>query len=144
VPFQSIESYDNLQLALNGDRWKGLILIDTPGAVVSDRQEMEAMARFFARRPAIERHLVLRADARSADMQYMSTRFKAIQASRLFFTGLDEVQGLGAAVETMIRGGIPAVFFGTGQRIPEDLEQVSIEKLARSLWKANQRAAAAA
>jgi flagellar biosynthesis protein FlhF len=144
VPFQSIESYDNLQLALNGDRWKGLILIDTPGAVVSDRQEMEAMMRFFARRPAIERHLVLRADARSADMQYMFSRFRAIQPSRLFFTGVDEVQGLGAVVETMIRGGIPSAFFGTGPRIPEDLEQVNVEKLARSLWKANYRAAAAA
>ncbi len=144
VPFQSIESYDSLQLALNGDRSKGLILIDTPGAAVSDRQEMEAMARLFARRPTIERHLVLRADARSADMQYMSSRFKAIQPSRLFFTGIDEVQGLGAAVETMIRGGIPSVFLGTGPRIPEDLEQVSVEKLARSLWKANHKAAAAA
>jgi flagellar biosynthesis protein FlhF len=144
VPFQSIESFDNLHLALNGDRWKGLILIDTPGAVASDRQEMEAMTRFFARRPAIQRHMVLRADARSADMQSMVSRFKAIQPSRLFFTGVDEVQGLGAAAEIMIRGGIPSAFFGTGPRIPEDLDQVNVETLARSLWKANRRAAAAA
>ena len=60
----------------NGDRWKGVILRDTPGGAMSDRREMEAMARVFARRPAIEWHLVLRADARSADMQYMSSRFK--------------------------------------------------------------------
>lgn len=144
VPFQSIESYDNLQLALNGDRWKGLILIDTPGTVFNDRQEMEAMTRFFARRPAIERHLVLRADTRSADMQYMSSRVQAIQPSRFLFTGIDEVQGLGAVVETLIRGGIPCAFLGTGPRIPEDLEEVSAEKLVHSLWNANDKAAAAA
>ena len=144
VPFQSIESYDNLHLALNGDRWKGLILIDTSGAVVGDRQEMEAMTRFFARRPAIERHLVLRADARSADMQVMVSRFGSIQPSRLFFTGVDEALGLGSVVETVIRGGIPSALFGTGPRIPEDVEAVSAEKLARSLWKVNQKAAAAA
>ena len=32
VPFQAFESFDRLNLALQGDRWKGLVLIDTPGA----------------------------------------------------------------------------------------------------------------
>jgi flagellar biosynthesis protein FlhF len=144
VPFQSFESFDSLNLALHGDRWKGLVLIDTPGQICGDRHEMEEMTRFFARRTEIETHLIIRAEARSADMQYMLSRFAAIKPSRLLFTGVDEVRGLGAAADTMIRSGIPATFFGTGARIPEDLEEVSVEKLARSLWAANGLAARAA
>ena len=144
VPLQAFETFESLNLALHGDRWKGLVLIDTPGGAVGDRQEMDSMAKFFARRPEIEKHLVIRAEARSADMGFMVTKFAAIQPSRLLFTGLDEVQGLGAAAETMIRSGIAATFFGTGPRIPEDIEEVSAAKLVRSLWATNRLAARAA
>jgi flagellar biosynthesis GTPase FlhF len=144
VPFQAFETFESLNLALHGDRWKGLVLIDTPGGAVGERQEMDGMAKFFARRPEIEKHLVIRAEARSADMIFMVTKFAAIQPSRLLFTGLDEVRGLGAAAETMIRSGIAATFFGTGPRIPEDIEEVSAAKVVRSLWTTNRLAARAA
>jgi flagellar biosynthesis GTPase FlhF len=144
VPFQAFETFESLNLALHGDRWKGLVLIDTPGGAVGDRQEMDGMAKFFARHPEIEKHLVIRAEARSADMRFMVTKYAAIQPSRLLFTGLDEVRGLGAAAETMIRSGIAATFFGTGPRIPEDIEEVSAAKLVRSLWTTNRLAARAA
>ena len=144
VPFQAFETFESLNLALHGERWKGLVLIDTPGGAVGDRQEMDGMAKFFAGHPEIEKHLVIRAEARSADMRFMVTKYAAIQPSRLLFTGLDEVCGLGAAAETMIRSGIAATFFGTGPRIPEDIEEVSVGKLVRSLWTTNRLAARAA
>lgn len=144
VPFQAFETFESLHLALTGDRSKGLVLIDTPGGAAGDRQEMDDMAKFFARHSEIERHLVIRAEARSADMAFMVTKFAAVQPSRLLFTGLDEVCGLGAAAETMIRNGIAATFFGTGPRIPEDIEEVNVAKLVRSLWTTNRLAARAA
>jgi SRP54-type protein, GTPase domain len=144
VPFEAIESFESLDLVLQGERWKGLILIDTPGCACSDRHEMDSMARFFSRRTGIERHLVIRAEARSADIQNMLSRYAAIQPSRLLFTGLDEVKGLGAAADTILRSGIGATFFGTGPRIPDDIEEVSIAKLARSLWAPKALAARAA
>jgi flagellar biosynthesis protein FlhF len=144
VPYQSFETFESLSLALQGDRWKGLVLIDTPGGATGDRQEMDGMAKFFARRGDIEKHLVIRAEARSADMRFMVTKFAALQPTRLLFTGVDEVRGLGAAAETMIRSGIATTFFGTGPQIPEDLEEVSVAKLARSLWTTNRLAARAA
>jgi flagellar biosynthesis protein FlhF len=144
VPFQTFETFESLNLALHGDRWKGLVLIDTPGGAAADRQEMDAMAKFFARHPEIEKHLVIRAEARSADMGFMVTKYAEIQPSRLLFTGLDEARGLGAAAETVIRSGIAATFFGTGPRIPEDIEEVNAAKLVRSLWTTNRLAARAA
>jgi flagellar biosynthesis GTPase FlhF len=77
-------------------------------------------------------------------MTFMVKKFAAIQPTRLLFTGLDEVRGLGAAVENMIRSGIATTFFGTGPRIPEDIEEVNAVKLARSLWTTNRMAARAA
>ena len=144
VPFQATESFDSLNLALDGDRWKGLVLIDTPGIGFHERSEMADMAKFFARRTNIEKHLVIRADARSADMQHMVAQFSPTKPSRLLFTGLDEARGLGAAAETMIRSGIAVEFLGTGPRIPDDLEEMNVPKLIRSIWTSNTRAAIAA
>jgi flagellar biosynthesis protein FlhF len=137
APFQAVESFESLHRALVGDAWRGLVLIEAAGDVA-------AMAKFFARREEIERHLVLRADARSADMQYMVTRFAPVRPGRLLFTGVDEASDLRAVAETLVRSGIPATFLGTGPRIPGDLEEADTAKLARGAWSTEGRAARAA
>jgi flagellar biosynthesis protein FlhF len=144
VPFLACESLESLILALNGDTWKGLTLIDTPGISPADTSQIAEFARFFSRRPEIEKHLVLRADARSADMSHVTSRFSAMEVSRLLFTGLDETLSLGAMVETLLRTNIPAAFVGTGQQLPDDLEAVSVAGLVRAVCGENALAAIAA
>jgi flagellar biosynthesis protein FlhF len=149
VPFQAFESLESLHLALNGDKWKGLILIDTPGISPAETTETSEFTRFFARRPEIEKHLVLRADTRSADMFHVISRFSDWGVSRLLFTGLDETLSVGAVVETLVRSQVPAVFAGTGQQMPDDLEVIDPAGLARAVcgehvFAENMRAAMAA
>ncbi|HYA18881.1 MAG TPA: hypothetical protein VEF06_15510 [Bryobacteraceae bacterium] len=131
VPFQVFESLDGLNLALNGDAWKGLILIDTPGLAAADLTEMREFAAFLAARPEIERHLVLRAPERTADLLRAIERFSALKPSRLLFTGLDEASSLSSITETLIKSAIPCAFSGIGQRIPEDLHEMDVVSLAR-------------
>jgi flagellar biosynthesis GTPase FlhF len=134
TPYQPCESLASLNLALNGEGWKGLTLIDTPGISLADRNELGELKSFFAARSEIEKHLVLRSDASSADMVYMMSRFSGLTPSRLLFTGMDEAVQTASAVEALIRGGIPATFAGTGQQIPESLEEVNADRLARAAW----------
>lgn len=136
TPFQTCESLASLNLALNGDGWKGLILIDTPGISPADRNELDELTRFLAGRAEIEKHLVLRADAAPAEMSHTMSRFAGLAPSRLLFTGIDEALQLNAVVETLIAGSVPATFCGTGQQIPEDLEEVSADRLARAVCAA--------
>jgi flagellar biosynthesis GTPase FlhF len=134
TPFHACQSMASLHLALNGADWKGLTLIDTPGMSPADRSELAELQAFFANRSGIEKHLVLRADACSADMLHMVSRFSCLGPTRLLFTGMDEAVGAGSIVDVLIRGGIPATFAGTGQQIPRDLEEVNARKLARAVW----------
>lgn len=133
VPFFASESLESLNLSLSGDGWKGLVLLDTPGISPAATGDIQELGRFFARRPEIERHLVLRADARSADMTYMVSRFSAMGPLRLLFTGTEESLTTGSMVETMIVTGLGSTFSGTGQEIPEDMEETDIDRLARSV-----------
>lgn len=134
IPFQAFESLANLNLAMNGEGWTGMTLIDTPGISPADRSELAELKNFFADRPEFEKHLVLRSDANSADMLHAIFRFSGLAPSRLLFTGTDEAVRVAPAIETLIRGEIPATFAGTGQQIPEDLEEVNAERLAQAVW----------
>lgn len=129
APWEAYESLENLQLALSGEAWRGLCLIDTPGLAPADRTEYNEFANFFNRRSDIEKHLVLRSDATSADMNQVISRFAAMSPDRLLFTGIDEATSTAAAVDALVRSGIPATFLGTGQRIPEDIEEADSAKL---------------
>ncbi|SRR5579884_1143908 len=129
VPWEAYESLESLQLALSGEAWRGLCLIDTPGLAPADRVEYSEFASFFSRRSDIEKHLVMRADATSADMNHVITRFTAMSPNRLLFTGIDEAMSTAAMVDTLVRSGIPATFVAGGQRIPEDIEEADSSKL---------------
>jgi flagellar biosynthesis protein FlhF len=132
--WQPYRSFADLRLALQRDAGNQLRLIDTPGISPADRTEYLEMAEFFAARPEIEKHLVLRAEATSADMLGMVARFSGLNPSRLLFTGLDEASSMAPMLETLIRSRIPAAFTGTGQKIPADLEEANAQRLARSGW----------
>jgi flagellar biosynthesis GTPase FlhF len=47
---------------------------------------------------------------------------------------MDEAIRVAPLIEPLIRGGIPATFAGTGQQIPDDLEEVNSGRLARAVW----------
>jgi flagellar biosynthesis GTPase FlhF len=134
TPFQACDSIAELHDALADTGWNGLTLIDTPGIAPADRAELLQLQNIFSTHPAIEKHLVLRADASAADMLHTITRFSTLAPSRLLFTGMDEAVRIAPVIETLIRSGIPATFAGKGQKVPQDLQEINAEKLARAVW----------
>ena len=144
MPWRAYESLGDLRLALQKGGGNHVRLIDTPGISPADQSKSLELAEFFATRPDIEKHLVLRAEATSADMLGMIARFSGLAPSRLLFTGLDETSSRAPMLETLIRSRIPVTFTGTGQQIPADLEEASAERLAHSVWVSPSQPAGAA
>lgn len=134
TPFQAHDSLASLHAALEDENWAGLTLIDTPGISPADRNEMTELKNLFSTHPEIERHLVLRADAGAADMLHTISRFSALGPSRLLFTGMDEAVRVASVIETLICGGIPATFAGLGQHVPQDIQEMNAERLARAIF----------
>lgn len=144
VPFNWYETVESLHLALAGDRWRGLALIDTPGLSPNDSEELSTWERFFRLYPDMERHFVLRADARSADLCRVIARFECLRPTHLLFTGLDEVADYSVLVEGAIRSELPLGFGGNGPRIPDDLVEIEGAQLVRTVWDAGAKQAMAA
>ena len=144
VAYQSLETCTALASALSESRNHGLVFIDTPGYGPQDMDAAGELAGFFANRPDIDRHLVLRIDMKSADLRRAVERFSVFGPGKLIFTGLDEAESHGAVFGEAVRAGMPVSFLGTGQQIPEDLEAPTRQRVVEMALRGQARAAAAA
>ncbi len=129
VAFQVHETVAALAQAIEENRGKELILIDTPGLSYGDLPAAAQMAEFLASRKDIDTHLVLPASMRAPDLARASDAFGVFRPRRLLFTKLDETGSFGPILNETIRTGRPLSFFSDGQRIPEDLETAGGSRL---------------
>ncbi len=130
VGFQVVETVVALAQAIEENRGKELILIDTPGLATGDVADFGALAQFLSTRSDIDTQMVVSSSMKSADLSRVVDSFEAFRPQRLIFTKLDETGSFGPIFNESVRTGKPLSFFATGQRIPEDLEAASRGRLA--------------
>ena len=128
-----LETVGALAQAIDENRNKDLILIDTPGFGPADMEADCGLAQFLSSRGDIDTQLVLSSSVKAADVTRMVDRFEIFRPQRLLFTRLDETESLGPILNEAARTGKPLSFFANGQRIPEDLEAVTWDRLVGSL-----------
>jgi flagellar biosynthesis protein FlhF len=133
VGFQVPETIAALAQTIDENRAKDLILIDTPGLGFHDLEDQADLAQFLATRADIDRHLVLSSSLKPADLTRVIDTYEPFRPGHLLFTRLDETCSLGPIFSEASRTGKPLSFFGTGQRIPEDLEAATHARLIEPL-----------
>jgi flagellar biosynthesis protein FlhF len=129
VGFQMLETVSALAQSIEENRNKDLILIDTPGLGFTEISESSTLARFLATRTDIDTQLALAASVKPADLSRMVDAYQVFKPQRLVFTKLDETASFGPIFNEAVRTEMPLSFFATGQRIPEDLEEVTPGRL---------------
>jgi len=88
------------------------------------------MKAFLEVNPAIEIHLCLSATTRDRELAQAVTRFGVLPVSRMLFTKLDESMSFGCIVNTHLQNKLPLSYFTTGQRVPEDIETATSQRVA--------------
>lgn len=129
VGFQAMETVTGLSQAIEENRGKELILIDTPGLGTAEMEDFAGLGRFLSTRSDIDTQLVLSASMKPADLARTMDAFDAFHPHRLLFTKLDETGSYGPILNEAVRSGKPLSFFTSGQRIPEDLEAATPARL---------------
>jgi len=135
VGFQLLETVAALAQAIEENRGKELIFIDTPGVAAGDMDSAAALAQFLSARADIDTQLVLSSSMKSADLSHVVDCFEIFGPQRLLFTKLDETGSFGPILNEATRTGKALSFFGTGQRIPEDLQAASRSSLVDLILK---------
>ncbi len=145
VAFQVLDTVAALAHAIEENRGKDLVLIDTPGYAYRDLDAAAGLAQFLSTRPDIDTQLVVSASTKPADLSRAVDAYEIFRPQRLLFTRLDETGSFGPILNEAARTGKALSFFATGQRVPEDLEEATKSRLAgMALIRPSTRASAAA
>jgi flagellar biosynthesis protein FlhF len=130
VGFQLVETVAALAQAIEENRGKELIFLDTPGLGIAEMANYSALARFLATRDDIDTQLAVSCSMKSADLSRVVDGFEMFRPQRMIFTKVDETASFGTILNESARTGKPLSFFATGQRIPEDLEAATKSRAA--------------
>lgn len=112
-------------------RDKDLILIDTAGRSQRDKSQISFLREFFPQGDDYaELHLLMSATTHDSGISDIVKRFGALPIQRHIFTKLDECSSFGSILNALERHNLSCSYFTTGQRVPEDLELASPERVA--------------
>jgi flagellar biosynthesis protein FlhF len=112
-------------------REKSLVLVDTAGRSLGNREHEEEIKAFHDAIRPDEVHLVLPLNMRDSDLEKSTEIYAALKANRIIFTRQDESSELGALLWLPLKFGIPLSYVGNGQS-PDNI--VSAEKDIIAEW----------
>jgi flagellar biosynthesis protein FlhF len=137
VPVDVVLTPEELRVTIEMHKDKDVILIDTAGRSHKNDAQLLEVSEFlnplreFCESNEMETHLVLGANTDEVNIEDTINRFNAVtNIDRLLFTKLDEAGLFGVIYNQSLRSGIPLSYFTTGQKVPEDIETATPERVA--------------
>ncbi len=136
IPFFSVTTPSELNIALNQLQSKDLILIDTVGRSPFCNEYAQQLIGFFDGVKACK-FLLMPVATRDQEMDTITKTFSPLKADRMIFTKFDEAHMAGSIISHNLIHRMPISHITTGQRVPEDIEPASTDKIiARTLGDA--------
>lgn len=130
LPVHVAGSPEEFGKLVDGIKGVDLILVDTAGRGQKEKAHMDELHRIFKRGLSMETHLVLSATAKEKDTIDVIRRYRQMPIDRLIFTKIDETTTYGGIFNALIASGRPLSYLTTGQRVPEDIEPATSERIA--------------
>ena len=81
----------------------------------------------------MEKYLVLSMTSKVEDMLDIIEKFSEMCEFRLILTKLDETSSYGSILNICYKTGIKVDYLTTGQNVPDDIERMAPEKIAKAL-----------
>lgn len=129
LPFRSVRSLDDLRAAMDDFRSMDLILVDTPGRSYLDQASLAEIQNILSGIKNLKVSLLLNAGTRDSELLDCVSRFSFFKPQSLIFSKLDETKIYGAIYNIFQKTKLPLLFFTTGQKVPEDLEEATPERV---------------
>jgi flagellar biosynthesis protein FlhF len=129
LPISVVSSRAELRQALDHYADKELVLVDTGGRSQRDSLQMSELRQLLGDDAGVETYLALSAATKDVDQTEITRRFGEVPLRGVIFTKLDESGTFGSLFNHAIRFKLPIAYLTTGQKVPEDLETASKERL---------------
>ncbi|MCL1878789.1 MAG: flagellar biosynthesis protein FlhF [Defluviitaleaceae bacterium] len=110
-----------------------IILVDTAGRSHKNEDSINELKALLDAVPESKRYLVVSVTTRYEDLCKIVNVFDGQSDFELIFTKLDEAETLGALMNICCLAGKKAAYVTFGQNVPDDLEAIKPDKIAKSL-----------
>lgn len=131
LPLEVAQGKEELAKRLRSMKTCDLVLVDTAGRNPKDDQAVAQMADDLSPELIPTRMLCVAAGTNPRTLAEVLRAFKPVGVSELTITKMDECVGHGSMLNAHLRTGYPLTYYTTGQRVPEDIEAASAERLVR-------------
>lgn len=133
IPFRTTSSVEDLRAALSDFNSLDLVLMDTSGISYRDPKGMKDIHSILKEVPSLKSYLVLSATTRDVDLYDIVNRYHLFRPHGLIFSKLDEAMIHGTIYNVSQKTKLPLIYFTTGRRIPDDIEEATPERVAAIL-----------
>jgi flagellar biosynthesis protein FlhF len=130
VPFRSTGSIEELTAAIQDFQSLDLVIVDTTGRSQRDPGSLKEMQTMLSTVPHIRTQLVLSVTTRDNELYDQAHRFSGFKPEGLIISKLDEGSIFGSIYNICQKAKLPLLYFTTGQRVPEDIEEATRERVA--------------
>ncbi len=135
IPLEVASTAKELEKAVKQHGQSDLILIDTAGRSHKDTEKLEEMKTFLENTVQPDIFLCLSAATKDRELEEILNRFSILPISKVVFTKVDECESVGCIINLLLKTNLQLAFFTNGQRVPEDIEVATSEKLAELILK---------
>lgn len=136
VPFAIIRSSQDWDYVLKQLSGYDYILCDCPGVGLKSIEEIHFLKNVIPKNmDQTTIHLVLSATNKDQDLNEMGRRYKSISFQDVIFTGLDDSTLHGSLYNFSRKFEVPLHSFGIGNRVPEDFEMATRERVLDLIFK---------
>lgn len=135
IPLEVASTAKELEKAIKQHGQSDLILIDTAGRSHKDTEKLEEMKAFLENTVQPDIFLCLSAATKDRELEEILNRFSILPISKVVFTKVDECESVGCIINLLLKSNLQLAFFTNGQRVPEDIEVATSEKLAELILK---------
>lgn len=135
IPMEVVSKVDDISQILGNYSKLDFVLVDTIGKNFLNQKHVIDMQRHFERFPKTNHLLVLSANSKNSDLTRTIQMFEDYPFHSFIFTKIDETTTFGNIINQLFRFQKPICYFGTGQRVPEDIEHATKEKVFNLLMK---------
>jgi flagellar biosynthesis protein FlhF len=136
VPLHVANDQNQFVAALEKCKDAEIVLVDTASRAPSDRVAMGMLADCLASAQGrtVDVLLAIPAMIRARDVERLHSVYETCPPTGLVITKLDETDQIGGTVHAAVRGKVPLVHLCRGPRVPEDLEDATVDAVLDALF----------
>lgn len=131
IPFKSVFSIKEMEVALESMKDCEIILLDTTGRSSKNIMQIAELNAFVQKANSQNVFLVISATTKNRDIESIIEGYKTLNYTNVIITKLDETTTYGSILNILNSANKPLSFVTTGQNVPDDFKSITKEEVAK-------------